>query len=135
MTQVTHPPDTSAVADTYLSAWNSRDVDAILAMHSDASTFQVHGRGPQVEGIDALRAAFNEVFDRYPNFHAEVHRLLLGSNHWVLDWTLHFAPAGSDPRGFRCVDVVEISPQGKVTRKDTFYDYPQAEAATAGATS
>jgi len=132
---VTHAHDPATVADSYLSAWNSRDVDAILAMHSDTSTFQVHGRGPLVEGIDALRTAFNDVFDRYPNFHAEVHRLLLGPNHWVLDWTLRFAPAGSDPRGFRCVDVVEISPEGQVTRKDTFYDYHQAQTAMAGATS
>ncbi len=132
---MTHAPDPATVADAYLSAWNSRDVDAILAMHSDTSTFQVHGRGPLVEGIDALRTAFNDVFDRYPNFHAEVHRLLLGPNHWVLDWTLRFAPAGSDLRGFHCVDVVEISHEGQVTRKDTFYDYPQAQTAMAGATS
>lgn len=132
---MTHASEPAAVADAYLRAWNSRDVDAILALHSDTSTFQVHGRSPEFQGIDALRKAFKDVFDRYPNFHAEVHRLLLGPNHWVLDWTLRFGPAGSELRGFHCVDVVEVSAEGLVTRKDTFYDYPQAQAAMAGATS
>ncbi|WP_344208674.1 nuclear transport factor 2 family protein [Kribbella sancticallisti] len=123
------------MADAYMHAWNSRDVDAILALHSDTSTFQVHGRTPVIEGIDALRKAFHGVFELYPNFHGEARRLLLGPEHWLLDWTLHFTLNGSDPREFHCIDIVEVSPEGLVTRKDTFYDYPQAQAAMAGATS
>ena len=132
---MTPAPTLATVADSYLQAWNLRDVDAILALHAESSTFQVHGRTPQVQGIDALRTAFTEVFDRYSNFHAEVHRLLLGPSHWVLDWTLTFTPDGEAAAGFRCLDVVEVSADGLVTRKDTFYDDPQARAALSGAVS
>ncbi len=117
------------VAERYAAAWKSRDVDAILALHAEDSTFQAHGRSGEVRGHDALRAEFSQVFERYPEFGVEEHRLLLGNCHWTLDWTLTFQPAGKDRRGFRALDVVEIDAEGKVTRKDTFFNFAEVKAA------
>lgn len=119
------------IAERYAQAWKARDPDAILALHAEDSTFQAHGRTGEVRGRAALHAEFSEIFQRYPGFGVEAHRLLLGDRHWTLDWTLTFQPAGKEARGFRALDVVEIDAGGQVTRKDTFFDYAQVKAALA----
>ena len=126
-------PDVADLAEQYLAAWNATDVDAIVALHSADSRFQVHAGAPAVEGLDALRAAFADVFVRYPGFTAEVHRVLYGDRHWVLDWTLTFQPTGEERRGFHCLDVVDIDEAGLVARKDTFVNHAQQAAAMGAA--
>ena len=121
--------DIAAVAERYLAAWIAHDPAAILALHAPQSTFQAHGRTSVIRGIDALRTEFTQVFERYPGFAAETHRLLFGERHWTLDWTLTFEPPGKTRRGFRALDVVEVDDSGLVTRKDTFFDFAQVKAA------
>lgn len=117
------------IAERYADAWKAHDPDAILSLHADDSTFQAHGRTGQVRGLDALRAEFSQVFERYPEFGVETHRLLLGERHWTLDWTLTFKPAGKTRRGFRALDVVEVDHNGLVTSKDTFFNFAEVKAA------
>jgi uncharacterized protein (TIGR02246 family) len=117
------------IAERYADAWKAHDPKAILALHADDSTFQAHGRTGEVRGREALHAEFSGIFQRYPGFGVETHRLLLGDRHWTLDWTLSFQPPGKARRGFRALDVVEIDADGRVTRKDTFFDYAQVKAA------
>jgi hypothetical protein len=117
------------IADRYAAAWLSHNPDAILALHAPDSTFQAHGRTDEVKGNAALRVEFAQIFERYPDFGVVTHRLLVGDNHWTLDWTLTFQPPGKDQRSFRALDVVEVDANGLVTRKDTFFDYAQVKAA------
>lgn len=123
------PLDIAAIADRYAAAWLSHNPEAIVAMHAPDSTFQAHGRGGQVKGHAALRQEFANVFARYPDFGVETRRLLLGDRHWTLDWTLTFQPPGKERRGFHALDVVEVDDAGRVTRKDTFFDYAEVKAA------
>ena len=117
------------IADRYAAAWLSHDPDAILALHAPDSIFHAHGRTGEVKGNAALRQEFAQIFERYPDFGFVTHRLLIGDNHWTLDWTLTFQPPGKDQRSFRALDVVEVDANGLVTRKDTFFDYAQVKAA------
>jgi hypothetical protein len=119
----------AALAERYAAAFLAHDPDAIVALHAPDSTFQAHGRTGVVRGIAALRAAFAEVFERYPGFGVETHRLLLGERHWTLDWTLTFQPPGKTRRGFRALDVVEVDDAGLVVSKDTLFDFAQVKAA------
>jgi SnoaL-like domain len=119
----------AAIAERYAAAWLSHNPKAILALHAPGSTFQAHGRTGAISGLDALRPEFAQIFERYPGFGVETHRLLLGERHWTLDWTLTFQPPGQSRRGFRALDVVEIDENGLVTRKDTFFDFAQFKAA------
>ena len=121
--------DISAIADQYAAAWIAHDPEAIVALHAPGSTFQAHGRGAEVKGKAALLKEFAQVFERYPDFGVETHRLLLGDKHWTLEWDLTFKPPGKARRGFRALDVVEVDDAGLVTRKDTFFDYAQVKAA------
>ena len=113
------------IAERYAAAWKSHDVDAILALHAEGSTFQAHGRTGQVQGHGALHAEFSQIFERYPQFGVEVHRLLLGNRHW----TLTFQLPGKTRRSIRALDVVEVDDNGLVTSKDTFFDFAQVKAA------
>ncbi|NUS43780.1 MAG: nuclear transport factor 2 family protein, partial [Mycobacteriaceae bacterium] len=100
-------------------------------LHTADSQFQSHGRIQAVAGREALRAEFARVLAFYPGFGCETHRLLFGPAHWVLDWTLTFDSEDGTRRGFHCLDIVEVSDDGLVSRKDTFFDHAQAKAAVA----
>jgi ketosteroid isomerase-like protein len=113
-----------AVSERYFAAWADRNPDAIVALHTPDTRFWTHLGGEPVVGRDAVRATFAELFERFPEFSFETHRVLFGDDHWVLDWAL----ISGDTR-FDCLDVVEVSPDGLVARKDTFVDAVQLQAA------
>lgn len=116
--------DLRAISERYFAAWADRDPDAIVALHTDDTRFWTHlGAGPVVSR-DAVRDTFGELFDRFPEFSFETYRVLYGEDHWVLDWAL----ISGDIR-FDCLDVVTVSPDGLVARKDTFVDAVQLQAA------
>ncbi|WP_181772336.1 nuclear transport factor 2 family protein [Amycolatopsis pittospori] len=127
--------DLPAIAKKYFAAWEARDVDAIVALHTPESQFQAHGRGAAVQGREALRSEFAHVFELYPGFGFDERRLLFGSGHWVLDWTLTFQRPGEDRQGVHCLDVVEVTSGGLVARKDTFFDFAELKAAFGGGTA
>ena len=116
--------DLKTISERYFAAWAARDPDAIVALHAEDTQFWTHlGAGP-VQGREAVRAAFAEIFEQFPNFTWETYRVLYGEDHWILDWAL----ISGDIR-FDCLDVVNVSPEGLVARKDTFVDAMQLQAA------
>jgi uncharacterized protein (TIGR02246 family) len=129
MTGATTAQDVRQISTRYFAAWEARDPDAIVALHTEETQFQAHAGGEPVKGREAVREEFAQVFERFPRFEVETHRVLYGDAYWVLDWTLSFQPDGEARRGFRCLDVVEVSTDGLVSRKDTFFDLIQLQAA------
>ena len=122
--------DLDAISERYFAAWEARDPDAIAALHTDDTTFWSHLGTEPVRGRDAVRATFAELFELFPEFGFDTHRVLFGPDFWVLDWDLTFLPAGGDERrSFHCLDVVNVSPDGLVARKETFVDMVQLQAA------
>jgi hypothetical protein len=116
--------DLRAISERYFAAWAAHNPDAIVALHTEDTQFWTHfGAGP-VQGREAVRAAFAEIFAQFPDFSWETYRVLYGEDHWILDWAL----ISGDVR-FDCLDVVNVSPDGLVTRKDTFIDAMQLQAA------
>jgi ketosteroid isomerase-like protein len=116
--------DLQAVSERYFAAWAGRDPDAIAALHTPDTRFWRHLGGEPVVGRDAVRATFAELFEQFPEFSFETYRVIYGDGHWVLDWAL----ISGDIR-FDCLDVVEVSADGLVARKDTFVDAVQLQAA------
>jgi uncharacterized protein (TIGR02246 family) len=125
--------DLKAISERYFDAWASRDPDAIVGLHSEDTRFWSHlGTGP-VSGRDAVRAVFAELFERFPELGFETYRVLYGPDFWVLDWALTFRPGGAEERArFDCLDLVNVSSDGLVARKDTFIDMVQLQAAMPG---
>lgn len=116
--------DLKAISERYFAAWAARDVDAIAALHTADTQFCTHMGSDPVVGRADVRAAFTGIFEQFPQFSFEVYRVLYGADHWVLDWAL----ISGDIR-FDCLDVVNVSPDGLVARKDTFIDAVQLQGA------
>jgi ketosteroid isomerase-like protein len=122
--------DLTAISERYFAAWAKRDPDAIVALHTNDTQFWTHVGGDPVVGRDAVRSTFSELFALFPDFSFETYRVLYGADHWVLDWAL----ISGDIR-FDCLDVVVVSPDGLVARKDTFVDTAQFQTALATVTA
>ena len=116
--------DLKAISERYFAAWAARDPEAIVALHTDDTQFWTHLGAAPVQGREAVRAAFAEIFEQFPDLTWETYRVLYGEDHWILDWAL----ISGDIR-FDCLDVVNVSPDGLVARKDTFVDAVQLQAA------
>jgi uncharacterized protein (TIGR02246 family) len=122
--------DLESIAERYFAAWEARDPDAIVALHTEDTQFWSHLGTEPIKGREAVRANFAETFERFPEFSFEACRVLYGSDFWILDWALIFRPTGSEEsKRFDCLDVVNVSPEGLVARKDTFVDFVQAQNA------
>jgi len=122
--------DVKAISERYFEAWEARNPDAIVALHTDDTQFWSHLGMEPTQGRAAVRETFADLFERFPEFSFENYRVLYGVDFWILDWALIFRPAGSDEtKRFDCLDVVNVSPQGLVARKDTFIDMVQLQAA------
>ncbi len=117
--------DLKAISERYFAAWAKRDPDAIVSLHTEDTWFWSHLGGEPVVGREAVRDTFAGLFETFPEFSFETYRVLYGEDHWVLDWAL----ISGDLR-FDCLDVVVVSPDGLVARKDTFVDMVQLQAAT-----
>jgi uncharacterized protein (TIGR02246 family) len=125
--------DLEQISERYFAAWEANDPDAIAALHTEDTQFWSHLGTEPVKGREAVRATFAELFERFPEFGFETYRVLHGPDFWVLDWALIFKPEGSDQKArFDCLDVVNVSSDGLVSRKDTFIDMVQLQAALPG---
>jgi ketosteroid isomerase-like protein len=124
-----HGVDLKELSERYFTAWAHRDPDAIVALHTDDTRFWTHLGAEPVVGREAVRATFAELFDQFEEFSFETYRVLYGEDHWVLDWAL----ISGDIR-FDCLDVVLVSPDGLIARKDTFVDAVQLQAALGAGT-
>ncbi len=121
--------DLEKISDRYFAAWADRDPAAIAALHTHHTRFWTHLGGEPVVGRESVHAAFAELFTAFPDFSFETYRVFYGADHWVLDWAL----MSGDIR-FDCLDVVVVSPDGLVARKDTFVDMVQMQVALTAAT-
>ena len=122
--------DVKEISERYFEAWEARDPDAIVALHTDDTQFWSHLGIEPSRGREAVREAFADIFERFPEFGFEAYRVLYGADFWILDWALTFRPEGGEERKrFDCLDVVNLSPSGLVARKDTFIDMVQLQDA------
>lgn len=126
--------DLEQLATTYGDSWNEHDLEGIMALHTDDTTFQLHVPGSEpVSGRDAVRAAFAAFLAQLPDIHFAARHLHVGADHWVLESTLTGTVAGSiEVEGERlpapgervnvaCVDVFEVR-DGFVSSKHTYLD-------------
>ncbi len=96
-------------AQAYGEAWNSGNVDAILDLHKDQSSFQLHFLDePIAQGKDEIRAAFEKVFTIAPDYKGEVQEVLFGSDYVTIRFVLSATPTERFVLG-----NMEFTPTGK----------------------
>jgi steroid delta-isomerase-like uncharacterized protein len=126
-----HPLEKIILA--YGQAWNSHDVEAILAMHTEDSVFENHTSGGKCIGRDAIREILKGVFAAFPDIRFDARRTYVRDDLVIQEWTATGTLAIPYTRG-----SVTVQPTGKriswngvdvipfvrnlVARKDVYVD-------------
>jgi steroid delta-isomerase-like uncharacterized protein len=116
----------------YNDAWNSHDLDAIMAMHAPDMVFENHTAGESAQG-DAVREHIGSIFETWPDITFTARRTYARDGLVVQEWTATATHANTmrrgeleaDPTGerieWRGVDVIPFE-GGLVKRKDVYSD-------------
>jgi steroid delta-isomerase-like uncharacterized protein len=75
------------VIAAYGEAWNSHDVEAILAMHTEDSVFENHTSGGRGAGKNAIREILKGVFAAFPDIRFEPRRTYVRDDVVTQEWT------------------------------------------------
>jgi len=119
------------LSEEYFAAWAARDPKRIAELHTEDTRFQIHANSEPTVGREAVRAEFAKLFEQWPNFTFQTHRVLIADDHWVLDWSLLSSGGPAGDVRFDCLDVVTVV-DGRVARKDTYIDSAQLQSALGG---
>ena len=85
MNPTPHPLENVIAA--YGNAWNSHDVEAILAMHTEDSVFENHTSGGKGVGKAAIREILKGIFSTFPDMHFESRRTYVRDGLVAQEWT------------------------------------------------
>ncbi len=116
----------------YNDAWNSHDLDAIMAMHAGDMVFENHTAGESAQGDD-VRGHIGSIFDTWPDIHFETRRLYVRDGVVTQEWTATATHSSEMRRGelvaaptgrrieWKGIDVIPFE-GGRVKRKDVYSD-------------
>ena len=110
--------DLGRAIERYNEAWNTHDVDAIVALHAPGMVFENHTAGERVEG-DEVRAHIARIFENWPDLTFRGRRLYVRDGIVVSEWTA----TATDGQGRRLEwDGVDLFPfeDGLIARKDVY---------------
>jgi ketosteroid isomerase-like protein len=107
-------------AKEYSGAWAAHDPDAIAAMHTEDSVFELHD-GASATGRAAVRALIATLLAIVPDLRFELKRAHFGAEHFVTEYVMSGTAEGK-PLAIAGADVFTMR-EGLVGRKDTYLDW------------
>jgi steroid delta-isomerase-like uncharacterized protein len=108
-------------ARAYSGAWASHDPDAIAAMHSDDSVFELHDVGASATGRAAVRNLIATLLAVVPDLRFELKRAHFGAEHYVTEYVMSGTAQGK-ALSIAGADIFTMN-DGLVGRKDTYLDW------------
>jgi steroid delta-isomerase-like uncharacterized protein len=116
----------------YNEAWNSHDLDAIIAMHAEDMVFANHTAGESAEGAE-VREHIGSIFATWPDINFQTNRLYVRDGVVTQEWTATATHANKMTRGDLAAeptgkqvswDGVDVIPfeDGLIKRKDVYSD-------------
>jgi len=108
-------------AHEYSGAWAAHDPDAIAAMHTDDSVFELHGAHVPATGRAAVRDLIATLVTAVPDLRFELRRAYFGDRHFVSEYVMKGTAEGK-PFAISGVDVFAMR-DGLVARKDSYLDW------------
>jgi ketosteroid isomerase-like protein len=115
-----------ALAETFLAAWNTQDVDRVLSCYTDDLEYRDPNTRGAVRGRDALRRYLSKLFGRWQMHWSlrEAHLFADGNGCAVL-WRAMFQRPGSDvPVEIDGIDYVEVR-DDRIARNEVCFDRAQ----------
>jgi steroid delta-isomerase-like uncharacterized protein len=124
-----------ALADAigrYNEAWNSQDLDAIVAMHAPDMVFANHTAGESAQG-EEVRGHIAKIFEAWPDMRFETRRLYVREGVVTQEWTATGTHSQTMRRGdleapptgrtvsWDGIDVIPFE-DGLIKRKDVYSD-------------
>ena len=116
----------------YNDAWNTQDLDAIVAMHAPDMVFANHTAGESASG-EEVRGHIAKIFESWPDMRFETRRLYVCDGVVTQEWTatathsqtlrrgeIEAAPSGRTV-SWDGVDVIPFE-NGLIKRKDVYSD-------------
>ena len=83
--------DAIELLERFADAWNRHDLDALMSMMTEDCVFEASAgpdaNGTRSEGPTAVRAAFADVFDTFPDARWNDFRSFVVGNRAVSEWT------------------------------------------------
>jgi ketosteroid isomerase-like protein len=112
-----------------LAAFNAHDLDAIMAFFADDCVLEAprgqHPWGTRFEGPEQVRAGLSQRFEGLPDVHYGDEEHWVCGDHAVSRWLL----TGTTPQGehvrVRGCDLFDLDPDGRITRKDSYWKIVQ----------
>jgi steroid delta-isomerase-like uncharacterized protein len=112
----------------YTDAWASRDPDAIVALHTEDTTFHAHAGQEPARGKAAVRQSFSDLLAQFPDLAFDAVSQRVGPGFWVAEWRMTGTLAGTDSSfEVDLVDVVAVE-NGMVKSKDSYIDAVSMQA-------
>jgi steroid delta-isomerase-like uncharacterized protein len=108
----------TAAIGRYNDAWNSQDLDAIVAMHAPDMVFANHTAGESATGED-VREHIASIFATWPDLRFETRRLYVREGLVVQEWTATATHSNVMRRG-----DLEVQPTGKTISWDGIDSIP-----------
>lgn len=118
MSETSETHELEQLIEQYDVAWNTHDVEAIVAFHTPDMVFENHTASERVAGED-VRAHIARIFENWPDLHFRGRRLYARDDLVVSEWTA----TATDRDGRRLEwDGVDIFPfrDGLIARKDVY---------------
>jgi steroid delta-isomerase-like uncharacterized protein len=108
-------------AKEYSGAWAAHDPDAIAAMHTDDSVFDLHDVSASATGREAVRDLIATLLTAVPDLRFEPKRFHFGADHFVTEYMMSGTAEGK-PFAIAGADVFTMR-DGLVGRKDSYLDW------------
>jgi steroid delta-isomerase-like uncharacterized protein len=106
----------------YADAWGRHDPDAIIALHTEDTTFHAHVGQEPARDKAAVRQAFADLFAQFPDLAFRQVSLRTGPDFWVVEWRMSGTLAGTDAKvEVDLIDLITVV-DGLVKSKDSYID-------------
>jgi steroid delta-isomerase-like uncharacterized protein len=114
--------------ERYADAWGRHDPDAVVALHTDDTTFHAHVGQEPARGKAAVRQAFADLLAQFPDLAFAQVSLRTGRDFWVVEWRMSGTLAGTDAKfEVDLVDLITVE-GGLVKSKDSYIDAVSLQA-------
>ncbi len=135
MSMSSHAKGIEEAVEEYSAAWASHDVDRIVALHTDDSTFTLHieGQEPAV-GKAQIREQFRHVLESTPGYKTKAYQIDFGPDFVVIMYKVEsgptaplmmggktFSPNADNDYAIDAIDLLTFR-DGLVSAKHTFID-------------